>query len=436
VTPQSTAFRYLGYEFDPAHRLLTCSYALGTRRFREEVRFGEGGDWKAPGVEEAARLVFLLAGVSYYKTAAPSVVDLGDVAISAAERAFLATFYRQGLAEFAYRNQVDLTELSIVGSDAPGARSPSARPGSGALVPFGGGIDSIVTLEAVRQRVPGAAAFVVSRPGAPFSAIEAPLAVAGGPVLRAERTIDAQLLASSQLGFLNGHVPVTGILSAIAVMAAVLHGRRDVVMSNEWSASIGTTTPSGIVNHQWSKSEEFEKAFAKLVAANVGPVRYFSYLRGSSELWVAERFSALARYHSSFHSCNRAFAADPARRLDHWCGICDKCCFIDLILSPFMSAGDLDAIFDGHEPLTNPALEDQFRALIGVGDQKPFECVGDIEECRVAARSAAARPERASNALLASLAGESLGATSLEALLRPLGPTSIPDEYASQDQLV
>ena len=46
-------------------------------------------------LEEAAqdlgatpRLVFLLAGVSYYKTAAPPVVDLGDLATTAAERAY------------------------------------------------------------------------------------------------------------------------------------------------------------------------------------------------------------------------------------------------------------------------------------------------------------------------------------------------------------
>src|ERR1700752_569001 len=110
--------------------------------------------------------------------------------------------------------------------------------------------------------------FVVSRPGALFDAIEKPGAVSGLPVVRAGREIDPQLLRSAELGFLNGHVPVTGIISAIAVLAAVLDGRDAVVMSNEWSASVPTLEHNGQpVNHQWSKSAAFEAAFRDLLDA-------------------------------------------------------------------------------------------------------------------------------------------------------------------------
>ena len=64
----------------------------------------------------------------------------------------------------------------------------------------------------------------------------------GLPVVRAERAIDEQVLRSAELGFLNGHVPVTGIISAIGVLAAVLDGRDALVMSNEWSSSVATST--------------------------------------------------------------------------------------------------------------------------------------------------------------------------------------------------
>ena len=113
------------------------------------------------------------------------------------------------------------------------------------LIPFGGGIDSIVTVEGVRQRTGDIALFVVSRPGDRFAAIEKPAAVSGLPVIRAGREIDPQLLRSQELGFLNGHVPVTGIISAIAVLAAVLNDRNAVVMSNEWSASVPTLEHDG-----------------------------------------------------------------------------------------------------------------------------------------------------------------------------------------------
>src|SRR5262249_34083156 len=155
-----------------------------------------------------------------------------------------------------------------------------------------------------------------------FDAIEAPAAVAGLPVVRAGREIDQQLLRSAELGFRNGHVPVTGIISAIAILAAALDHRDAVVMSNEWSASIATLEHDARPrNTQYSKSASFEAAFrAVLDAAPQSLPEYFSALRDRTELWVGEEFAALEAYHGTFRSCNRAFHIDPARRLDHWCG--------------------------------------------------------------------------------------------------------------------
>ena len=128
-----------------------------------------------------------------------------------------------------------------------------------------------MTVEGVRQRTGDIALFVVNRPGDLFAAIERPAAVSGLPIIRAGREIDPQLLRSRELGFLNGHVPVTGIISAIAVLAAVLNDRNAVVMSNEWSASVPTLEHDGQqVNHQWSKSAAFEASFRELLKADPG----------------------------------------------------------------------------------------------------------------------------------------------------------------------
>jgi UDP-N-acetyl-alpha-D-muramoyl-L-alanyl-L-glutamate epimerase len=460
-------FRYESFRLDPARGLLSCRYSLGDRQFEERVTFDPDGRWDDPAAAAAARLVFLLAGVSYYKTAAPPVIELGETAVTDAERRFLRAFYLDGLGEFAYRNDLDLSELRIDGpaletetasTSSPSTSSPStSSPGATSadwraanpvapLVPFGGGIDSIVTVEHVRRQA-DAALFIMSRPGARFDAIEAPAAVTGLPIVRAGREIDPQLLRSRELGFRNGHVPVTGILSAIAVMAAVLSGRDAVVMSNEWSASIPTLEVDGRpVNHQYSKSATFEAAFRSVLASSLGSparVSYFSALRPFSELWVALRFADLTQYHRTFRSCNRAFHLDPAHRLDHWCGRCDKCCFIDLILAPFLSAAELSQIFDGREPLADASLEDKFRALLGtLPDSKPFECVGEVGECRAAALLAAARPDRAGPAgtrLLQRLAAEVAvlpDQPDAAQLLRPIGDHFIPDSYAPQDLLV
>src|ERR1700678_2816971 len=426
----SEVFRYESFVTDAANGLLTCTYSLDGHEFTERVTLAPGPRWDTPAAQAAARLVFLLAGVSYYKTAAPPVIDLGTTPLTDTERAFLRDFYLQGLGEYAYKNALDLSDLDFQAPTTPpplAAPDPAPpAPGSPAdqlaraLVPFGGGIDSIVTVEGVRKVAADVALFVVSRPGDRFRAIEGPAAVSGLPVIRAGRAIDPQLLRSAELGFRNGHVPVTGIISAIAVLAAVLDDRDVVVMSNEWSASVPTLEYRGEpVNHQYSKSAAFEAAFRDTLAADpAGLPGYFSALRDRTELWVGEKFAALTGYHATFRSCNKAFIIDRHRRLDHWCGTCDKCWFIDLILAPFMSAEQLRAVFaadgGGGEPLGNPDLGPKFRALLGSGT-KPFECVGEVNECRAAVVLAARRPDRAGNALLAEFAAEING--------RPDAPT-------------
>ena len=451
-------FRYEGFAADSERGLLTCRYSLDGREFAERVSLAPGPAWDSAAAQAAARIVYLLAGVSYYKTGAPPVIDLGDTALTERELVFLREFYLSGLGEYAYRNGLDLSGLRVEApmvtpavpavpagpAPAPGRESPRGlRP----LVPFGGGIDSIVTVEGVRQRTGDIALFVVSRPGDRFAAIERPAAVSGLPVVRAEREIDPRLLRSAELGFLNGHVPVTGFISAIAVLAAVLNDRDAVVMSNEWSASVPTLEHNGRpVNHQWSKSAAFEASFRGLLQASPATLPgYFSALRDRTELWVAERFAALTRYHQTFRSCNRAFHIDTRRRLDHWCGQCDKCCFIDLILAPFMSREQLTAVFaqDGGgpsafgnpEPLGNPELKAKFQTLLGSGT-KPFECVGEVNECRAAVVLAAARADRADTPLLRELAAEVTGrpdaptAAETEAMRHPVGTSFVPAGYA------
>jgi hypothetical protein len=442
---RGSVFRYLSFAVDAERGVLSCYYELDGREFTERITLAPGARWHTEEARAAARLVFLLTGVSYYKTAAPPVIDFGETALTDAELAFLREFYLQGLGEFAYRHALDLTCLRLEANSAtaapiaPATQAPAPSQADGqrrALVPFGGGIDSIVTVEGVR-RLADVALFVVSRPADRFDAIEQPAAVTGLPVIRAEREIDPQLLRSAELGFLNGHVPVTGILSAIAVLAAVLEDRDAVVMSNEWSASIPTLEYDGRpVNHQFSKSDVFEAAFRQVLAQS--PARlpgYFSWLRDRTELWVGREFAALEPYHGSFRSCNKAFYTERARRLDHWCGQCDKCCFIDLILAPFLPAEALRRIFAvTGEPLDDPGLAAKFRSLLGAG-AKPFECVGEVNECRAAVLLAARRADRSGAALLQELAAEVAGwpdapsDADAEAMLRPVGANFIPAGY-------
>ena len=182
-----------------------------------------------------------------------------------------------------------------------------------------------------------------------------------------------------------------------------------------------------------------------LAGALGGRLSYFSALRPFTELWVALRFAALTQYHDTFRSCNRAFHLDQALRLDHWCGRCDKCCFIDLILAPFIPAADLEKIFDGREPLADPdpadSLASKFRALLGHPARQQALGVrgrGGRVPGRRAARRAAARPRR-DRAARSSSPSRSAGLPDLHdaaQLLLPVGEHFIPDSYAPEDLLV
>lgn len=489
---RSERFTYEGFEIDPGRSQLRCHYSLDREEFCETVTMA-GVDplaWDLPGAKDASLWVFLLLGLSYYKAGAPRVVDLGDLgdlgdlALTVADLDFLRECYLDGLGEFAFTNGLDLSDLVLetrpaavpepslmaIRAQRPTERSAGSAGTEGSadtssvgavpprpvmaeaarsvvtlpLVPFGGGIDSIVTAELVRRLVgdAGTSLFVLSKQGDRYSAIEAPASVTGLAIVRAERALDNKILHSRDRGYLNGHVPVTAMISAIATLAALLHGRDSVVMSNEASASAGNVEVEGrVVNHQWSKGLAFETGFRAAIARRDIPVEYFSLLRSASELWVAKRFAALDKYHQVFRSCNRAFYVDPTLRLDTWCGECDKCCFIDLVLSPFMAREKLEAIFGGREPLGNSALEGNFRALLGTASpsgtsSKPFDCVGDVPECREALRMTASRPDRAVTELLHRLVGTLPDeGRNTEGLLRLSGPNYIPDAFSPADLL-
>lgn len=450
VRRRAERFSYDAYDVDEPAGSLRCAYSLDGEAFLEVVTVAPGQTWDR-AAHEAARLVYLLAGVSYYKAGLPPLIDLGSTVVRPGDLAFLGAFYRDGLGELTFTNGVSIDDVGFTGGTTAPAPTAEMRPGGTAavrpLIPFGGGLDSIVTVELVRPRFPEAALFVLSRAGERFEAIERAAAATGLPIVRAERELDPRIVRPSpeeRARFFNGHVPVTGVLSAIAVLAAALDGRGAVVMSNEWSASAGNVEVDGRwINHQWSKSAAFETGFREvLAAAGVSPaIEYFSELRPFSELWIARRFAALTPYHRLFHSCNRAFSLDPRQRLARWCGRCDKCCFIDLILAPFLPVEVLAGIFDGHEPLQDPSLGDQFRALLGTStDRKPFECVGDVSECRAALMLAAERPDRRTTPLLHALPAE-LGAeaaavrAAVPDLLQPRGTHHIPDAYFPADAL-
>lgn len=395
---------------------------------------------KAAAVEAALRLLHLVAGVSYYKAAAPSVIECADGPLDDATADFIASVYEQGLGEFAYRNGLGLRgHLAWPRGGAPRPLAPAlglaraAVPmpgldaergfGSRALVAIGGGKDSLVSIEALRAL--GAAPTVTWIGSSPL--IRACAERTGLPTLNVARALAPELFAFNREGALNGHIPVTAVNSAILVLAALLTGHGSVVFSNEHSASYGSLIPgTGEVNHQWSKGWAFERDFAAVVRAQVAAdFDYVSLLRPFSELAVARQFARLEHYDAHFSSCNRNFHLLGEKPTQRWCGACPKCHFVFLALAPFMPKPRVLGIF-GRNLLDDARLAAKYDALLEIAGHKPFECVGEGRESRAAMAALAASPAWREDALVARFATTQQPALDpvglrLEALLAPQG---------------
>jgi hypothetical protein len=207
----------------------------------------------------------------------------------------------------------------------------------------------------------------------------------GLELLVVRRTLSPRLGDLNRSGALNGHVPITAILSLIAVVGSFLYGYDTIAMAVERSASEESATVDGVpVNHQYSKSLEFENLLAELISTFIDPdVRYGSALRPYSELAIARAFARLTGYHATFCSCNTVFRQTAAAG-DRWCGDCPKCRFVGLALAPFVDPGALTAII-GRDMFSDPGQVPGFAALMSDED-KPFECVGERRESAAAMR--------------------------------------------------
>ncbi len=389
--------------YDVSTGVARFPYALGDLQFTETLHFPAGGDADAAASDAFAKLLDLTAltlGVSYFKLKAPLRIT-ADFPLTQQGLDYALDVYSNGLGEFYARNH--LSHFGKIAIDAPrltkkGNPSPLLR--DRALLPIGGGKDSLVSVELPEAAGIDYSPFAVNPKGPILSSVDK----IGRTPLYITRTLDPEMIRlGKEPGFLNGHVPSTAINSMIAALTALLFSYNRIILSNERSASEGNAVHDGReVNHQYSKSLDFEVRIAAIMAeATGGALSYFSLLRPYSEARIAKLFARETRFDHVFSSCNRNFKlAGHTGAL--WCGECPKCHFTFLILAPVMDKDRLIGIF-GQNLLDKPANEHAYRELTGLAGQKPWECVGEIEEAAACLYLLTGRPEWDSSAIVAAL---------------------------------
>src|SRR5699024_2355842 len=133
----------------------------------------------------------------------------------AATAALLDDLYLHGLAEFAYRNKLDLAgrlrfprQPEERGADRAGA--PVLGLPRRTLIPIGGGKDSLVVIEAIRRAGgEGTVAWVGHSP-----LIAACAERTGMGMLNIGRELSPILLDYNRMGAWNSHIPLTVVNAA------------------------------------------------------------------------------------------------------------------------------------------------------------------------------------------------------------------------------
>ena len=318
--------------------------------------------------------------ISYWKIACPKKVVIKPFALDEEQICWWKKLYFNGLGEFFYVNGIQTTIDEFMQIDCRATvrcchseRSEEPHLNEQTLIPIGGGKDSVVTLELLKNRVP-AIPLIIN----PRGATNECLAAAGFDDDQAaiiKRTLDPTMLRMNAEGYLNGHTPFSAMLAFYTVLLGFATKSRYIALSNESSAN-EPTVPDTEINHQYSKSVAFENDFRRYVAKYIdADIQYFSFLRPLNELQIAKLFSRAKEYRKVFKSCN------AGSKTDSWCGRCPKCLFTWLALSPFVSRGELADIF-GKDLLKDNNLRPILDQLDGSVEVKPFECVGTVGEVR------------------------------------------------------
>ena len=380
-------FLFDSYVLDLEHGKITLNYALEDDvTFTETLIIPREHATKTNAALDAALFALhLIGGISYFKTCLPVTMEIRSGSLTETEATFWNTVYENGLGEFFFKNNIDPAGVMHFPGSATEKKEKQEmkKTMKRMLVPIGGGKDSTVTAELLKKA--GYDVTLLRVGHHPF--IDHIASIAGLPLLTIERHLSPALFELNAKGALNGHVPITAYLSVLAVVVAMIEGFDAVVWSNEHSSSFGNVTFHGReINHQWSKSLEFERAFQDYLQTTIETdIASFSLLRPWSELKIVQKFVEYPQYLRAFTSCNANWKilGKKEEKASAWCGTCPKCAFAFLLMAAYLPTENTTEIF-GKNLFEEKALAAIYRELLGLEGFKPFECVGTPEECRAA----------------------------------------------------
>jgi hypothetical protein len=403
---------------------LEFTFACGDRTFRPTVEItglqpDEAARISSPAARRIVRALAITEAASYWKATVSPVIEIGVGSANQDEAAWWERFWIPAMGEFFYRNGIDFTQpsfLRVIAATAVPCADPSrTAPAAGVarpLVMFSGGKDSLALTYALKD---GPVDFFLYNPTASQRALAQSLAD-GGRVTEVHRAILPELLAMNDSGeFLNGHTPYSAYLALAAMLVGYLRGNDGVAAGNSRSDDEPNveTYHGSAINHQWTKSAEYERALQQYAVRWLpGAPSYCSPLRPLYELQIIRSLSPHMDDYFATQSCNKL-------KGQGWCRTCAKCAWVYLATTALFGRETATAKVGG-DLLADPELSGLYLAMAGLNGDKPFECTGTELEVRAAVVEAAQRGE--TPALTACLSDPAVTATRpLEAVLKDWG---------------
>ena len=378
----------------PAGVTLEFAFAAGELRFQPVVEFtGLSEDETAavttPTARRMIRALAIIEAFSYWKALCSQVIEVALPAPDAAELDWWRKFWPGAMGEFFYRNGIDYTVPGFLeikaaaGPEPAGATDQRAPATKSPLVMFSGGKDSLALARIIQSGGAAPADFFLYNPVAPQRDLAQSLA-AGGRFLEVRRAILPELLRLNAAGHPNGHTPFSAYLAFAAMLAGYLRGSEFVVAGNSRSDDEPNVESylGRPVNHQWTKSYEFEAALAAYRDRWLpGAPVYCSPLRPLYELQIIASLADDIDGYFRTASCNRV-------KGEGWCRSCAKCAWVFLATAALF--GHDRAIRKiGADMFADPGLAGVYAEMAGLTGSKPFECTGSEDEVRAAIRAAA-----------------------------------------------
>lgn len=395
---KAKSFEFSSYNFDQNSGKIAFDYQIifddsEKIEFREELFTPLGFSVTNPTlVDQILQNLHLILGISYYKLFCPPTLLIKAFQLTKEQAEFWNTVYTKGLGEFFYRNNIDYRGLvSFPFSTDTHANPQNINVSDRVLLPIGGGKDSIVSGELLKKANLTFDSFALNSTNIQDQTVS----LMGSKLINVVRNLDPKLLEMNKReDTYNGHVPISAVYSFVSLLVAALLDYKYIVFSNEKSANYGNVEYLGSeINHQWSKSHEFEQLFSYYLKTNLTKdITAFSLLRALSEIKIVEIFSKFDKYFPVFSSCNSNFRVvkdltlsenqNNIRGVVSWCGECPKCAFGFCMLSAFLPKEQVVSII-GEDLYNKPSLRLIYRQLLGLEDIKPWECVGTPEEVKL-----------------------------------------------------